>query len=226
MTGPTPPNPETLKAPSPTLFKPQRARLTGFTVILEASVLVRSALRDVLLWSGHFAMFRPAWSAEIIREIHNALTSQFDTSHERADYIVSQILAASPEAAVSGHEALLPAMTNSPERRHVLAAAIMCKAQVIVTNRTIDFPEDTCASYHVEALSPDDFLCDLLDLDADSMIEVLSAICAGRTMPQKTMADILLEIADCGCPVFATTIKKTIESIYGPLSTESAELSD
>lgn len=38
-----------------------------------------------------------------------------------------------PDARVTGHEPLIPAMTNHPKDRHVLAAAAHADAAVIVT---------------------------------------------------------------------------------------------
>lgn len=41
--------------------------------------------------------------------------------------------------------------------RHVLAAAIACAADVIVTHNTRDFPADTLSNFFLRAMTPDDF---------------------------------------------------------------------
>lgn len=45
-----------------------------------------------------------------------------------------------------------------PDDRHVLAAAIRCGAQVIVTNNLKDFPSEILEQYELEAQHPDEFL--------------------------------------------------------------------
>jgi hypothetical protein len=45
-----------------------------------------------------------------------------------------------------------------PDDRHVLAAAIRCGAQIIVTHNLKEFPEDTLDHYGIKAIQPDEFL--------------------------------------------------------------------
>ena len=69
-----------------------------------------------------------------------------------------------PEAMVVGFE---PRMTDlelpDPGDHHVLAAAIHCGAQYIVTDNLNDFPGDYLESYSMEAIGSDDFLCLIYD---------------------------------------------------------------
>lgn len=69
-----------------------------------------------------------------------------------------------PDAMVTGYEALVPAMTNHPKDRHVLAAAVRADAAVIVTANRKDFPAAALDRYDLDAVHPDDFLLDQLDL--------------------------------------------------------------
>jgi hypothetical protein len=52
-----------------------------------------------------------------------------------------------PDAMVTGYEALVPAMTNDPKDRHVLAAAVRADAAVIVTANLKDFPASALDPY-------------------------------------------------------------------------------
>ena len=53
-----------------------------------------------------------------------------------------------PEALVTGYEPLIEALTlPDPDDRHVLAAAILCGAQQIITENLADFPEDALAPF-------------------------------------------------------------------------------
>ena len=70
-----------------------------------------------------------------------------------------------PLAVVDGYQPLMPAMTNDPKDRHVLAAAVRGEAALIVTADLRDFPPVALDPFDIEAISPDDFLLDQLDLD-------------------------------------------------------------
>src|SRR5262249_22314932 len=66
---------------------------------------------------------------------------------------------------VTDYEELIPALTlPDPDDRHVLAAAIRARADVIVTINLGDFPAATLKTYGIEAQHPDDFIVHLLDL--------------------------------------------------------------
>ncbi|MGD0830917.1 MAG: hypothetical protein ABR907_08245 [Terracidiphilus sp.] len=49
-------------------------------------------------------------------------------------------------------------MANHPKDRHVLAAAVRCGAQTIVTLNLKDFPEAALSPWDAVAQSPDEFL--------------------------------------------------------------------
>ena len=55
------------------------------------------------------------------------------------------------------------AMTNDPKDRHVLAAAVVGRADVVVTLNLRDFPLNACRAVGVEPVHPDDFLLDAYD---------------------------------------------------------------
>lgn len=60
---------------------------------------------------------------------------------------------------VTGHEPLIGGLTlPDPDDRHVLAAAIRCHAQVIVTQNLKDFPPAGLEPFGIEAQHPDLFV--------------------------------------------------------------------
>jgi hypothetical protein len=62
---------------------------------------------------------------------------------------------------VTGHEALVPAMTNHPKDGHALAASVRADAAVIVTANRKDFPPSALgqiAAHRNPAISADQFL--------------------------------------------------------------------
>ncbi len=65
-----------------------------------------------------------------------------------------------PEAMVprQAYERLIPAMANNSKDRHVLAAAVAGRADVIVTFNVSDFPAEACGPYGIDVQDPDTFL--------------------------------------------------------------------
>lgn len=78
-----------------------------------------------------------------------------------------------PEAMVDGFEELIPAMKNQEKDRHVLAAAIKCGAQMILTDNQRDFPCEALQPYGIECKTAEAFLIDQYHLDEDTFIAVL-----------------------------------------------------
>lgn len=65
------------------------------------------------------------------------------------------------DAFVDGYQGLIPALDlPDPNDRHVLAAAIKCGADLILTFNLDDFPEHTLGGYGIGACHPDQFLVD------------------------------------------------------------------
>ena len=88
-----------------------------------------------------------------------------------------------PEATVVGYEPLIASMKNSPEDRHVAAAAVSIGAQLIVTSNLRDFSAAALERFNLKAQSPDDFLQMLLDMEPEEMILVIERMSAARRTP-------------------------------------------
>ena len=57
--------------------------------------------------------------------------------------------------------------------RDVLAAAVVCRAQTVVTLNLRDFPADALAAWNVEAQRPDEFLIHQYYLDPAAVMAIL-----------------------------------------------------
>lgn len=96
-------------------------------------------------------------------------------------------------------------MTNHPKDRHVVAAAIHCGADSIITLNLRHFPVEALRPWDVEAHSPDDFLIHQYHLDRETVTEKLvqqSERHGGLTR--------LLEIHDKTGPRFAALMRERI----------------
>jgi hypothetical protein len=93
-----------------------------------------------------------------------------------------------PEAMVRGHERLIGSMRNDEKDRHVAAAAVKAKAEVIVTSNVRDFRHLPSG---IEAMRPDEFLMELLDASPDAIVRVLQEQAADLRRPPMTVEDVL-----------------------------------
>jgi hypothetical protein len=69
-----------------------------------------------------------------------------------------------PDARVTGYEKLIGSMTNHPKDRHVLAAAVAGRADVLVTENLEDSPPGSVAHLEITVAGQDGFLSGLLEL--------------------------------------------------------------
>jgi hypothetical protein len=147
-------------------------RHSPFTVIFDACVLYPAPLRDFLMWLGLSGRFRARWSQDIHEEWkRNLLLNRPDLTRAQVDRTSALMDRAIPDGLVDGYQGLIEGLAlPDPDDRHVLAAAIRCGASVIVTFNQRDFPATVLASYGVESQHPDEFVENLLDLDAASVV--------------------------------------------------------
>lgn len=82
---------------------------------------------------------------------------------QAVEHRLDQMTAFFPDAQVTGYEELVPAMTNHPKDRHVLAAAITGRAEVLVTENLHDFPATAAEPHDILVLDQVEFLLSQLD---------------------------------------------------------------
>jgi hypothetical protein len=155
-------------------------------VVLDACVLIPMPLADTLLrLAAGPRLFLPNWSDQIMVEVTRTLQENFGLSAQKAMYRESEIRRHFPEAWIDGYEDLIPAMTNHPKDRHVLAAAARAGAKMIVTYNVKDFPHSSLTPYSITAQGPSAFLKDLYAAAPAMVMQTLEdqAAAIGKSMP-------------------------------------------
>lgn len=161
-------------------------------VLLDACVLLPYQLADLLLRLADAEMYEPLWSEDILAEVERNLITTFDVPPEKAARRLNHMRAAFPNAVVDGYHHLVAAMTNDPKDRHVAAAAVRGHAALIVTANLRDFPPNTLEHYDIEAVHPDKFLQDQLDLAPATTLACVQEHRAAYTRPQFTYTEYYL----------------------------------
>jgi len=104
----------------------------------------------------------------------------------QADRLRAVTEQAFPEAMVRGHERLIGAKRNDEKDRHVAAAAVKAKAEVIATSNVRDFLHLPPGS---EAMRPDEFLVALFGAESEAILRVLREQAADLRRPPATADD-------------------------------------
>ena len=126
----------------------------------------------------------------------------------RIDRLVEQMKSAFPDAMVTGYEAMIPSMTNHPKDRHVLAAAIEGRADLIVTSNIKHFPLASLAPHDIDVQPPDEFLCYQWELEDPSLIVgILEDWASALRSPPLGLYE-LLEILARSAPKFSETVRR------------------
>ncbi len=116
--------------------------------------------RDLLLCFFEADLYRARWSEQIQQEwLQNAIKKYpvRKESLERTDALMREHF---EDAWVEGYERFIPIieLPDDPDDRHVVAAAISCKAQYIVTDNIKHFPSDVLKGFDIERGTADKFL--------------------------------------------------------------------
>ncbi|MDX1492067.1 MAG: PIN domain-containing protein [Pseudohongiellaceae bacterium] len=139
--------------------------MSKFTVVYDACVLYPAPLRDLLMRLALSDLFKAHWTDRIHEEWIEALLKTGKWTRERLERTRDLMDAHARDAKVEGYEALIDTLElPDPNDRHVLAAAIRCGADAIVTMNLRDFPEDILVSFGIDVLHPDDFIYYQLDM--------------------------------------------------------------
>ena len=143
------------------------------------------------------------WSPQILEDTVRNLLADARSTPEKASRFCAAMERAFPEAMVEPPSRLADQLGCDPGDRHVLAAAIAAKAELIVTLNVRHFPAVVLEPLGIEAVTPDQFLCNLLDLAPGAIHCCLETIAARQRNPART-AQALLQILSRQAPTFAS----------------------
>jgi predicted nucleic acid-binding protein len=172
----------------------------AFVVVYDASVLYPSALRDLLIRIAQAGLVQAKWTDQILDEVFDSLISDRpDLSTEALKRTRELMLAAVRDCLIRGYEPLIDALSlPDPDDRHVLAAAIRARAQLIVTANLKDFPASVLRSWDIEAKHPDQFVLDQIDLNRQAVYGAIQRIADSWRSPPGTVSDVLGRLERAG----------------------------
>lgn len=130
------------------------------TVVFDACVLYPAPLRSFLMYLAVSGLFKARWSEQIHEEwMRNVVEDHPDITRSQVERVRDLMNAHVEDSIVTEFERLISRLVlPDPNDRHVLAAAIKCHADLILTYNLKDFPDQVLKPYGVRAIHPDEFL--------------------------------------------------------------------
>jgi predicted nucleic acid-binding protein len=190
--------------------------VANFTVVYDACVLYSAAVRDLAIELARTGLLRAKWTARIHTEWINAtIRNRPELDRARLERASQLMDAAVLDCLVTGFEPLEAGLTSlpDPDDRHVLAAAIHCGAQEIVTFNLRDFPEAALHPYGIKAIHPDTFVEHLLDLNSEAVCEAVRRIRRRLANPPRTAQEMIENYERHGLAVSASILRSRANSL-------------
>ena len=174
-----------------------------FTALYDACVLYPAPLRDLLLELATSELFKARWSEQIHQEwIKNLLKNRPELDPECISRTRELMDQAVDDCLISGYESLIDSLSilPDPKDRHILAAAIKGRADVIITYNLKDFPVEVLNRYEIEVQHPDTFIKHIIDLKPEKVCLAVKIIRRRLRKPQQSTDDYLMTLAKLKLP--------------------------
>lgn len=184
--------------------------ISTFTVFFDSNVLFGIRLTSLLMHLAMSGLFRARWSNDIHREWMTAVHKKHGIALNVLQERCQDMDAAVPDSCVQGYEALIDHLTlPDPDDRHVLAAAIRCHADVIVTFNESDFPEASLAPYGIHTRHPDLFIRNVDEIDPGTLIQAAKMDLAHYQNPPLDVDAYIRGLREAGVPITADYLTQT-----------------
>ena len=178
-----------------------------YRVVLDACILAPANLCDLFLRLAQTPrLYVPLWTREILEEVFRTQIQKLGFEESMAKSWGIAVREHFPEAEVSDYEGLISVCTNDEKDRHILAAAIRGKAELIVTTNLKDFPNRSTEPFNIRVKHPADYLLTLYSIDPGVFMTKFHEAAANRGVSAKT------HLAKLGrsVPVFAGELSKQL----------------
>lgn len=186
----------------------------GLVAVYDACVLYPAPVRDLLMEMAISGLLQAKWTERIHQEWMSSLIKDRPDIVQRIHQTRTLMDAAIPDALVSHYEPLIDGITlPDPDDCHVLAAAIKCGAQLIVTANLKDFPQEYLAPYGIDALHPDNFIEQQFGLNHDAIIACAKRIRARLQNPEISADEYLVILSSSRLPITADFLREFKELI-------------
>ena len=184
--------------------------------LLDANVLFPFRKRDILLCFHHAGLFRARWTERILDDWTLNLLERkphLEQSVRSQRHAMGEHFA---EALVTEYEPLIATLElPDADDRHVLAAAIRCGAQYVVTDNLADFPAGVLSRFNIETIDADGFLSRTFALYPSEALGALRTLRNAYSNPPFTPSEFVRDLTAKGLPRRAVQTEKHRADIEG-----------
>jgi predicted nucleic acid-binding protein len=163
--------------------------------LLDSCVIFPMPLCDTLFRAGESGLYQIYYSQDILDGATRNLIKKGRMTPEKATRFQRLVVDTFPEGLIEVPEGLELVMTNHPGDRHVLAAAVVAKADIIVTANMKHFRDEDLQRWNIEAVTPDRFLNSLCDLHGEEKLcKLVQSQAADLRNPPQTFLDLIQKL--------------------------------
>jgi len=160
--------------------------------VLDACVLLPPTLCDLFLKLAEAPrLYRPRWSEDILAEVRRNQVAKFGFTEDLAHYWQQEVTRSFPEAIVSDYGSYVDMCTNDVPDRHVLAAAIRCEADSIITFNLKHFAKSALDPWGMEVSGPSPFLTAMYEMQPAVVIAKIDDMCSHRKKERPELLAVL-----------------------------------
>lgn len=198
--------------------------MTRLGAVLDASVLYQEPIRSLLLWIAAEGGFEPYWTERILEETERSLLDGSIVTSNQWRRLRGAMSTAFPDAMLDQEavNAIEDTMPNHERDRHVLAAAVVGRIELVVTNNLRHFAVDDLSPLDKRSLDADAFLGELLDRSPHIVRAALDQQVGHMRQPRPwTLAEFLGRLAGQGsgdplAPRFAAACERRFSLVAEP----------
>jgi predicted nucleic acid-binding protein len=180
----------------------------GYTAVLDANTLYPAPLRDLLLSLATEGLYHARWTDRIQDEWMRNLAQKRPEIAPRLPALAALMNRSVPDCLINNYQPLIAGLAlPDVDDRHVLAAAIAGHADAIVTFNLKHFPASTLQAYQLQAIHPDDFVLNQLELRPYEALVAVKKMRARLTRPPQTAAELISTFERSGLPATAAHLR-------------------
>jgi len=182
--------------------------------VLDANVLYPAPIRDLLLHLAFLSVYQPKWSDKIQEEwTRSLLSKRSDLKKSSLTNTCKWMDTVFPDArTLIDKELKTPINLPDKDDVHVVETAINSNANYIITFNLKDFPKNELEKYHIEAIHPDDFVCQMLDDLPNLVLKAFHKQVSLLKKPAKTANEVLIALQKCGLPKTENKLRRLVQT--------------
>lgn len=180
-----------------------------FTVFIDANVFFGARLRSLVLFLAQSKMFRARWTDKVHEEWMRNVAEKRNIDILRLEKIRTLIDRSVLNCLVTGYEGIEASLDlPDPDDRHILAAAVKTRADMILTFNDRDFPAHIVEPLGIEICHPDEFLLDQFGISEELFIAYVRADFQHYKAPAMTFGNYVEDLRKAGVPKTAQVINE------------------